>query len=140
MGSPGSGDLSEELAPDGKPMVGPFDRAAWRRWLIDNQGSSKGVYLVSWRRRTGRASVSYEEAVEEALCVGWIDGQSRRRDQGTSLQRMTPRTPRSTWSFRNVERVERLEREGRMRPAGLAAVDAAKADGRWDAAYLSQAD
>jgi uncharacterized protein YdeI (YjbR/CyaY-like superfamily) len=116
------------------------DAAAWRDWLAEHHQTSPGVWLVLAKKGGTATALRYAEAVEEALCVGWIDGQSRRRDQGTSLQRMTPRTPRSTWSFRNVERVERLEREGRMRPAGLAAVDAAKADGRWDAAYLSQAD
>jgi uncharacterized protein YdeI (YjbR/CyaY-like superfamily) len=80
-------------------------------------------------------TLTYEQAVQEALCFGWIDGQGRRRDAETSFQRMTPRGPRSRWSARNVARVEALEREGRMTPAGRAAVAAAKADGRWAAAY-----
>jgi uncharacterized protein YdeI (YjbR/CyaY-like superfamily) len=131
MGSPGSGDLSEELAPDGKPMVGPFDRAAWRRWLIDNQGSSKGVYLVSWRRRTGRASVSYEEAVEEALCVGWIDSTGRNIDEERSIQWFSPRRAKSGWARSNKERVARLMAAGLMLPAGLAAIEEAKRTGMW---------
>jgi hypothetical protein len=74
------------IAPDGKPWVGPFDRAAWRTWLIEHHATSTGVYLASWRRGTGRTGVPYVEAVEEALCVGWIDSTSRRLDEERSIQ------------------------------------------------------
>ncbi len=116
------------------------DAAEWRDWLA---GQPRDLARrVAGAHEEGRhpTTLRYAEAVEEGLCVGWIDGQARRRDQETSFQRMTPRTPRSTWSFSNVQRVERLEREGLMRPAGLAAVEAAKADGRWDAAYEREAN
>lgn len=116
------------------------DAAAWRKWLAAHHGSSPGVWLVLTKKGGTVTALRYAEAVEEALCVGWIDGQARRRDQETTFQRMTPRTAKSHWSFRNVERAERLEREGRMLPSGLAAVEAAKADGRWDAAYAEEAD
>lgn len=123
--------MSEELAPDGKPMVGPFDRAGWRAWLIANHGTSKGVHLVSWRRASGRTSVSYEDAVEEALCVGWVDATGRKLDDERALQWFAPRRPKSGWARSNKERVARLEAAGLMLPAGLAAIEEAKRNGMW---------
>ena len=111
------------------------DAAAWRAWLLEHHTSSPGVWLVLHKQGGAVTSLTYTDAVEEALCFGWIDGQAKKRDDETYLQRMTPRGARSAWSARNVERVARLEREGRMQEAGRAAVDAAKADGRWDRAY-----
>lgn len=116
------------------------DAAGWRDWLLAHHATSPGVWLVLTKRGGTVTTLRYAEAVDEALCVGWIDGQSRRRDQETTFQRMAPRTAHSTWSFSNVKRVERLEDEGRMQPAGLAAVVTAKADGRWDAAYEREAN
>jgi uncharacterized protein YdeI (YjbR/CyaY-like superfamily) len=112
-------------------MVGPFDRAGWRLWLIEHHPTSKGVYLVSWRRATGKASVSYEEAVEEALCVGWVDSTGRSLDDDRSIQWFSPRRARSAWARSNKERVERLTAAGLMLPAGLAAIDEAKRTGMW---------
>ena len=123
--------MTEALAPDGKPMVGPFDRARWREWLIANHATSKGVYLVSWRRGSGRTSVPYEEAVEEALCVGWVDATGRTLDEERGLQWYAPRRSRSGWARSNKERVARLEAQGLMRPAGLAAIEEAKKNGSW---------
>ena len=125
--SPGPGGT----APDGKPIVGPFDRASWRAWLIANHETSSGVYLASWRRGTGRASVPYEASVEEALCVGWIDATVRRLDDERSIQWFAPRRPRSGWARSNKGRVERLMAAGLMLPAGLAAVEEAKRRGTW---------
>ena len=85
-------------------------------------------------------TLTWQQAVDEALCFGWIDGQARKRDEQSSWIRFTPRRPRSTWSARNVEHVARLEAEGRMTAAGRAAVDTAKADGRWDRAYAAPSD
>jgi len=116
------------------------DAAAWRAWLRAHHDRSPGVWLALARHGGTATALRHAEAVEEALCVGWVDGQSRRRDKETTLQRMAPLDAESPWSFRNVERAERLEREGRMQPAGLAAVEFARADGRWDAAYASQAE
>ncbi len=116
------------------------DAAGWRSWLLEHHDSSPGVWLVLTKKGGTQTTLRYDVAVEEALCFGWIDGQGRRRDEGTSYQRMTPRTKRSMWSVTNVARVERLERDGRMQPAGRAAVDAAKEDGRWDAAYEGPAN
>jgi uncharacterized protein YdeI (YjbR/CyaY-like superfamily) len=112
-------------------MVGPFDRAAWRAWLVANHGSSKGVYLTSWRRGTGKTSVSYEEAVEEALCVGWVDSTGRNLDAKRSIQWFAPRRARSAWARSNKQRVERLMAAGLMLPAGLAAIEEAKRNGMW---------
>jgi uncharacterized protein YdeI (YjbR/CyaY-like superfamily) len=112
-------------------MVGPFDRAGWRDWLIANHSASIGVYLVSWRRPTGRTSVPYEEAVEEALCVGWVDSTGRVTDDERSIQWFAPRRPRSAWARSNKERVERLIASGLMLPAGLAAIEEAKQNGMW---------
>jgi len=123
--------VTEALAPDGKPMVGPFDRAGWREWLIANHATSKGVYLVSWRRGSGRTSVPYEQAVEEALCVGWVDATGRTLDEERGLQWYAPRRSRSGWARSNKERVARLEAQGLMLPAGLAVIEEAKRNGTW---------
>ena len=119
------------LAPDGRPWVGPFDRAGWRAWLIANHETATGVYLASWKRATGRESVSYVEAVEEALCVGWVDSTQRQLDNERSILWFAPRNPRSGWARTNKERVERLLAAGLMLPAGIAAVEEAKRRGTW---------
>jgi uncharacterized protein YdeI (YjbR/CyaY-like superfamily) len=120
-----------QTAPDGRPMAGPFDRAGWRGWLVANHGTSTGVYLVSWRRPTGRTSVPYEEAVEEALCVGWVDSTGRVIDDERSIQWFAPRRAKSVWARSNKERVARLTAAGLMLPAGLAAVEEAKRNRMW---------
>ncbi len=112
------------------------DASAWGLWLADNHASQPGVWLVLARKGTLEpTSLSYDQALDEALAHGWIDGQLRRRDELTFRQRFTPRRPRSSWSARNVGIVERLSAEGRMRPAGLDAVESARRDGRWEQAY-----
>jgi uncharacterized protein YdeI (YjbR/CyaY-like superfamily) len=116
------------------------DATAWRSWLAEHGDEAAGVWLVLAKKGTSDpTSLRYDEALEEALCHGWIDGQARSRDDATYLQRYTPRRPRSAWSQRNTKIVERLTAEGRMHPAGLAEVERAKADGRWDAAYAGSA-
>ena len=124
-------DLEELLLPDA---------AAWRAWLEEHHATSPGVWLVLHKKGGNVTGLDYPAALDEALCFGWIDGQLRRRDAEISFQRMTPRRPRSVWSARNVGHVARLEESGKMTDAGRAAVAAAKADGRWDAAYGGQAD
>jgi uncharacterized protein YdeI (YjbR/CyaY-like superfamily) len=119
------------VAADGRPMVGPFDRAGWRAWLIANHDTTNGVYLISWRRGSGRTSVSYEDAVEEALCVGWVDSSGRNIDEDRSIQWFARRRPRSVWARSNKERVARLTAAGQMLPAGLAVVEEAKRTGMW---------
>jgi uncharacterized protein YdeI (YjbR/CyaY-like superfamily) len=116
------------------------DAAAWGAWLADRHAMSAGVWLVLVKRGGSPSTrLTYQEALEEALCYGWIDGQVRRRDEGTYRQRFTPRRQRSVWSKRNVELAERLIGEGRMQPAGRVAVDQARSDGRWQAAYAGSA-
>ncbi|MGK5682540.1 YdeI/OmpD-associated family protein [Actinoplanes sp. URMC 104] len=118
------------------------DAAALRAWLVDNHETSPGVWLALTRKGGTVTTLTWQQAVDEALCFGWIDGQARKRDEASSWIRLTPRRARSVWSQRNVEHVARLEAAGLMFPAGRAAVEAAKADGRWAAAYAppSQAE
>jgi uncharacterized protein YdeI (YjbR/CyaY-like superfamily) len=115
------------------------DAAEWRSWLEGHHATSPGVWLVLHKKGGNTTELDYEAALQEALCFGWIDGQGRRRDDDSSFQRMTRRGPRSVWSARNVDRIEKLEAAGRMTAAGRAAVEAAKADGRWEAAYSGAA-
>ena len=116
------------------------DARAWREWLTVNHTDRAGVMLVLAKKGVDSpTSLTYDEALEEALCFGWIDGQVRRRDERTYLQRFTPRRARSRWSKRNTELTERLISERRMHPTGIAEVEGAKADGRWEAAYAGPA-
>jgi len=116
------------------------DAAAWAAWLERRHATSNGVWLAL-AKRGGHSptGLKYQEALEEAVCYGWIDGQVRRHDADSYLQRFTPRRKRSAWSKRNVDLAERLIGEGRMKPAGEAAVDQARSDGRWQAAYAGSA-
>lgn len=107
------------------------DRDAWRRWLERNHEGSAGVWLIFYKKASGKRSVPYDEAVEEALCFGWIDGKVQQVDEDAYRQRFSRRRPKSTWAASNKERVARLIREGRMSPAGLAAIQRAKLDGSW---------
>jgi uncharacterized protein YdeI (YjbR/CyaY-like superfamily) len=120
------------------PIVEAKDQRAWRRWLEVNHQRVDGAWLKFAKKGSPTPTVSYGEALEEALCFGWIDGQVRRFDEHFYLQRFTPRRARSQWSQNNREKAERLIGEGRMRAAGLAQVEAARGDGRWDAAYPAQ--
>ena len=124
-------ELAELLVPDAE---------AWRAWLDSNHADHPGVWLVLHKKGGQTTTLTYAEALDEALCFGWIDGQIGRRDDESYRQRFTPRRPNSVWSARNVEHVARLTEAGRMQPAGIAAVDAAKAQGRWEAAYQGQAN
>jgi uncharacterized protein YdeI (YjbR/CyaY-like superfamily) len=122
------------------PQLIVADAAAWRTWLFGHHDDPIGVWLTLAKKDTTEpTSLTYDQALDESLCVGWIDGQSRRRDESTYERRFTPRRARSAWSRRNVGIVERLMAEGRMHAAGLAEVTRAKADGRWEAAYAGQA-
>jgi uncharacterized protein YdeI (YjbR/CyaY-like superfamily) len=121
----------------GLPVV-PFESPAdWRTWLDANHSTSKGLWLKFGKAGSGFGSVTYQEAVETALCYGWIDGQAGSYDDAWWLQRFTPRRPRSKWSKINCARAEALIASGRMHPAGLAEVERAQADGRWSDAYDS---
>ena len=106
-------------------------RGEWRAWLAEHHADSGGVHLVSWRTPTGRPAVSYEDAVCEALCFGWVDSVARRLDEERTMLYFSPRKPRSGWARTNKARVERLRAEGRMAPAGEAAIAVAVANGGW---------
>jgi uncharacterized protein YdeI (YjbR/CyaY-like superfamily) len=125
---------------DATPELVVPDAAAWRQWLDRNHDSSAGVRLVLAKKGvTDPTSLDYAAALELALAYGWIDGQRGQRDEYTWTTRFTPRRPRSQWSKRNVAIVERLIAAGKMQPAGLAEVERAKADGRWEVAYEGSA-
>jgi uncharacterized protein YdeI (YjbR/CyaY-like superfamily) len=124
---------------DTLPELVVADVAAWRTWLGANHAQSRGVWLVLAKKGASEpTALTYDQALEEALCHGWIDGQTGRRDERSYRQRFTPRRARSPWSKRNVSLAERLLGEGRMRPAGLDAIARAKDDGRWESAYAGQ--
>jgi uncharacterized protein YdeI (YjbR/CyaY-like superfamily) len=111
--------------------------ADFRRWLQKNHAASDGIWLRLFKKNSGKKSVSRTEALDEALCFGWIDGRGKPCDEVCWLQKFTPRRSRSGWSKKNTEHVKRLIKAGVMAPAGLKAVEAAKADGRWAGAYAS---
>ncbi|KAK4206483.1 bacteriocin-protection, YdeI or OmpD-associated-domain-containing protein [Rhypophila decipiens] len=113
------------------------DDTAWENWLSVNHTSSTGLWLKISKKASGISSVTYEEALNTALCYGWIDGQKKSHDASHFLQKFTPRRKNSTWSKRNVGKIAELITAGRMQPGGLKEVDAAKADGRWERAYSS---
>jgi uncharacterized protein YdeI (YjbR/CyaY-like superfamily) len=110
------------------------DAVAWDAWLADNHARQRGVWLKIAKKGRGAASLTNDEAVDVGLCWGWISGHRKALDETWFLQRYTPRRPRSNWSAVNVAKVEALTAAGRMRPPGIAEVEAAKADGRWDRA------
>jgi uncharacterized protein YdeI (YjbR/CyaY-like superfamily) len=118
------------------PELVVADAVKWRSWLAHNHTTSTGVRLVLTKKgMTGPTSLTYADALHEALCYGWIDGHLTRGDDATYRVRFTPRRTRGRWSHRNVQTAERLIAEGRMQPPGLAEVERAKADGRWQRAY-----
>ena len=125
----------EAKTPDGKPIVEFQGKSAWISWLKKNCDKSTGVWLRLAKKDSGIPSVTYAEAVETALCFGWIDGQAQRLDDEYFLQRFTPRKRNSIWSQVNRAKALDLIDRGLMQPAGLAAIEQAKANGRWDTAY-----
>ena len=117
------------------PVIPFASREAWEAWLEEHHTTSNGLWLKIAKKGSGLETVSMAEALDVALCYGWIDSQADSFDEQYWLQRFTPRRPRSKWSKVNRAKVTRLIEEGRMKPAGLREVERAKADGRWDAAY-----
>jgi len=126
------------MARDNLPVISFESGAAWESWLEAEHASSPGVWLKIAKKGASQATVSYPDALAGALCFGWIDGQKGRLDEDYWLQRFTPRRPGSRWSRVNTDKAAELIEAGRMRPAGLAEVGRAKADGRWAAAYQPQ--
>ncbi len=110
----------------------------WRSWLMENHNKENGIWQIYFKKHTGRPRVPYNEAVEEALCFGWIDSTVKRIDEATFMQKFTPRKPVSKWSEHNKKRAEKMIRLGKMTDAGMRAVEIAKQNGKWDEAYTSQ--
>lgn len=117
------------------PVIPFVSRDAWEAWLEEHHATSDGLWLRIARKDSGIESVTFAEALDVALCYGWIDSQANSFDDQYWLQRFTPRRPRSKWSLRNRARATKLIEEGRMKPAGQREVERARADGRWEAAY-----
>ena len=116
----------------------PFRSSSeFRKWLTANHRQSGGIWLRIFKKNSGEPTVTYAEALDEALCFGWIDGQKQSHDDSSWLQRFCPRRPKSGWSKLNTQHAERLIHAGRMKAAGQAEIDAAKKDGRWTSAYDS---
>lgn len=120
------------------PVLHCASQADWDRWLAQNHATAPGVWLQLAKKASDATSVSYSEAIEVALCYGWIDSQKRAQDSHFSQQRFSPRARRGLWSAVNREKASKLLAAGRLQPAGLLAVEQAQADGRWDAAYAPQ--
>ena len=129
------------LARCGKMKEAPIKAfaspVAWRAWLEKNHTKPAGIWIIFYKKTSGKKSISYAQALDEALCFGWIDGQSKGIDEASWKQRFTPRRTKSIWSKRNRENVARLIKKKRMTPAGLKEIAAAKKDGRWETAYDS---
>jgi uncharacterized protein YdeI (YjbR/CyaY-like superfamily) len=111
--------------------IQPKNRAAWRAWLAKNHGRAEGVWLITYKKTAGKPRIDYEEAVEEALCFGWVDSKPGKVDEERSKLWFAPRKSKSGWSWPNKERIERLLKAKLMQPAGLAKIEAAKKDGSW---------
>jgi uncharacterized protein YdeI (YjbR/CyaY-like superfamily) len=123
---------------DNLPIISFASQQDWEAWLEEHHADARGIWLKIAKKGTGISSVSYLEALESALCYGWIDGQKASFDEQYWLQKFTPRGPKSMWSKINCEKATALLASGRMQPAGIRHIERAKADGRWDAAYDSQ--
>ncbi|MET9776582.1 YdeI/OmpD-associated family protein [Streptomyces sp. NPDC006367] len=121
-----------------EPTLTFADQAQWEQWLEENHESAAGVWVQIAKKASGIPSITYTEALDAAVCFGWIDSRRDKVDDLYWRQRFTPRSKKSPWSQVNRERAERLAAENRIRPAGQREIDAARADGRWDAAYASQ--
>jgi uncharacterized protein YdeI (YjbR/CyaY-like superfamily) len=119
------------------PIIEFQSQNKWRTWLSNNHSKNDGVWLRLYKKDSNKKSINHDQALDEALCFGWIDGQAKSFDEQSYLQKFTPRRKRSIWSKRNTEKIEQLFEKGKMMPAGLAEVENAKADGRWEKAYES---
>lgn len=119
-------------------ILGFATQQDWEAWLVEHSADPTGIWLKIAKKATGTQSISYTEALEGALCYGWIDGQKAALDEQYWLQKFTPRRPKSVWSQINRDKANALIEAGRMQPSGLRQVELARADGRWDAAYAGQ--
>jgi len=119
------------------PIIPFVSQAEFTQWMVQNHDKENGIWLRFYKKNSGVTTVVYSEALDVALCFGWIDGQVKKFDDISYIQKFTPRRAKSMWSKRNREHVARLEKEGRIQPAGIREVEAAKRDGRWESAYDS---
>jgi uncharacterized protein YdeI (YjbR/CyaY-like superfamily) len=129
-------DNNKSVKPD-LPVMHFGSVADLNEWLEKNNAESSGMWLRIFKKNSGVLSINYDQALDEALCFGWIDGQVKSYDEHSYIQKFTPRRAGSMWSKRNIEHISRLKNEGRMRPSGIKEAEAAKADGRWDRSYDS---
>ena len=131
---PGSSirNYNSNMGSNDQERIHIHDRAAWRKWLEKNHTRKSGVWLVFHKKKTGKPSLAYEDAVEEALCFGWIDSLVKRVDDGSYVQKFTPRKATGTWSASNKKRVQKMIRQDRMTAAGLLAIEEAKKSGAWN--------
>ena len=132
--------MAQEQGKDGRPILAFASAAEWEAWLDAEHAAADGVWVKFAKKGSGVATVVYAEALDVALCYGWIDSQVASHDERFYLQKFTPRRARSKWSRINRDKVAGLTKQGRMKPAGLEQVALAKADGRWAAAYASPAN
>ncbi|RYD58620.1 MAG: bacteriocin-protection protein, YdeI/OmpD-associated family [Sphingobacteriales bacterium] len=132
--------MSKAEKKDDLPIESFATASDWRKWLASHHTQPDGIWLRIFNKESGEKTVTYAEALDEALCYGWIDGQKKKLDKVSWLQKFTPRRSKSIWSKRNIEHIERLTNEKRMKPAGLKEFEAAKQDGRLAAAYDSPAN
>jgi uncharacterized protein YdeI (YjbR/CyaY-like superfamily) len=132
--------VSKTASKTDYPVITCKSQKEWHSWLDKNHSRLNGAWLRFFKKAAAVKSVNYKEALDEALCYGWIDGQANSFDEESWIQKFTPRRAKSIWSKRNIENIARLEKEGRMKPAGLKAVEDAKQDGRWEKAYDAPAD
>jgi uncharacterized protein YdeI (YjbR/CyaY-like superfamily) len=123
--------------PEELPVISFETQQQWEEWLKHNHTQTDGVWLLLYKKNSNIPSINYAQALEEALCYGWIDGIKKSKDTVSFLQKFTPRRAKSIWSEINTKHIERLTAAGKMKPAGMAQVEAAKADGRWDNAYAA---
>ncbi len=135
---PGASDLLVKPKTE-LPIIAFKSQSDFRKWLTANHSKSNGIWLQFFKKDSGHVSITYAQAVDEALCHGWIDGQAKKNDEKSWIQRFTPRRAKSIWSKRNIEHIERLTKEGKMTVTGHKAVEDAKQDGRWHRAYDSPA-
>lgn len=134
-----NGRIKEATQPAQLEEVAFATDVAWNKWLDKNHATSPGVWILIGKKASGVKSVTHAEALDVALCYGWIDGQRKARDEKTFLQKFTPRRSRSIWSQINRDKAIALTKSGKMQPAGTLEMDRARRDGRWDAAYAPQA-
>ena len=130
-------DKQTKIAKADLPIIPFATKHIWEQWLEENHQNPDGIWLRFYKKGSGIPSVNYAEALDVALCYGWIDAQLKSIDQHSYKQHFSPRRPRSIWSKRNIEHIERLMADGRMKPAGIKQVENAKSDGRWQQAYDS---